>query len=133
MIAAMTGEVPIALAAAGGMASYIQSGKLRPLAVTGAERLPLFPNVPTVAEQGYPDFRLDEWFGIVGPADMPADRVRRLNAEINQSLKAPAVAERLRGLGYQIVSMTPEQFRAYIETETRKVRRIVEAGKIKVE
>jgi tripartite-type tricarboxylate transporter receptor subunit TctC len=133
MIAAMTGEVNVTWAAAGGMASYITSGKLRPLAVSGAERLALLPNVPTIAEQGYPDFIIEEFFGIVGPAGMPADVVRRLNSEINRAVKVPAVAERLQGLGYQIRALTPEQFRTYIETETRRVRAIVEAAKIKVE
>jgi tripartite-type tricarboxylate transporter receptor subunit TctC len=133
MIAAMTGEVNVTWAAAGGMASYITSGKLRPLAVTGAERLALLPNVPTIAEQGYPDFVIEEFFGIVGPAGMPADVVRRLNAEINRAVKVPAVAERLQSLGYQIRPLTPEQFRTYIETETRKVRAIVDAAKIKIE
>jgi tripartite-type tricarboxylate transporter receptor subunit TctC len=133
MIAAMTGEVNVAWAAAGGMVQYIQSGKLRPLAVSGVERLALLPNVPTIAEQGYPEFVIEEFFGIVGPASMPADVVRRVNAEINKAVKVPAVAERLQGLGYQIRPLTPEQFRSYIETETKKVRAIVEAAKIKVE
>jgi tripartite-type tricarboxylate transporter receptor subunit TctC len=133
MIAAMTGEVNVVWAAAGGMAQYIQSGKLRPLAVSGGERLALFPSVPTIAEQGYPDFVIEEFFGIVGPAGMPPELVRRLNAEINKAVKVPAVAERLQSLGYQIRPLTAEQFRSYIETETKKVRAIVEAAKIKVE
>jgi tripartite-type tricarboxylate transporter receptor subunit TctC len=133
MIAAMTGEVHVVWAAAGGMAPYIQSGKLRALAVSGGERLALFPNVATIAEQGYPDFRIEEFFGIVGPAAMPADLARRLNAELNKAVKVPAVAERFQSLGYEIRPLTPEQFRSYIETETRKVRAIVEAAKIKVE
>jgi tripartite-type tricarboxylate transporter receptor subunit TctC len=133
MIAAMTGEVHVVWAAAGGMAQYIQSGKLRALAVSGGERLALFPNVATIAEQGYPDFRIEEFFGIVGPAGMPADLARRLNAELNKAVKVPAVAERFQSLGYEIRPLTPEQFRSYIETETRKVRAIVEAAKIKVE
>ena len=133
MIAAMTGEVNVVWAAVGGMAHYINSGKLRPLAVSGAERIALFPKVPTIAEQGYPDFVIEEFFGIIGPAGMPPELVRRLNAEINRAVKVPAVTERLLGLGYEIRPMTAEQFRAYIESETRKVRAIVEAAKIKVE
>jgi tripartite-type tricarboxylate transporter receptor subunit TctC len=64
---------------------------------------------------------------------MPADLARRLNAELNKAVKVPAVAERFQSLGYEIRPLTPEQFRSYIETETRKVRAIVEAAKIKVE
>jgi tripartite-type tricarboxylate transporter receptor subunit TctC len=134
MVAAIGGEVPITLAAAGGMVGHIKSGKLRPLAVTSGERLALLPDIPTVAEQGYPGFAIEEWFGIVGPAaDMPPGSVQRLNTEINRALKEPAVTERLQGLGYFVDPMTPEQFHAYVASETRKVGAIIEAAKIKLE
>src|SRR6185503_14005012 len=109
MLAAAAGEIPLVWSALGGMVPHLQSGKLRPLALSSGERMALFPGVPTVAEQGYPDFRMDEWFGIVGPASMPADAVRRLNAEINKALALPSIGERLRSLGFRIVPMSAEQ------------------------
>jgi len=133
MLAAAGGEVPIVWSVLGGMVPFIQSGKLRPLALAGGERLSSFPDVPTVEEQGYPGFRMEEWFGIVGPASMPADGVRRLNGEINRALGLPAVSERLRGLAFRIVPMSPEQFRSFIESETKTTRAVIEAAKITVE
>lgn len=93
----------------------------------------LFPGVPTIEEQGYPGFRMEEWFGIVGPAPMPAEVTRRPNAEINKALTSPPIAERLRGLGYQIVPMSPGQFRSFIESESKSVRGVIEAAKIRIE
>jgi len=128
--AAMGGEIPIVITVAGSMAQYVQSGRLRAIAVTGNERLPLFPNVPTVAEQGFPGFNINEWFAIVGAAGIPAEVTRRLNAEINRALKTPAVTERFQALGYQISQQSPEEFRAMIESEVTNLRTIIRAAKI---
>ena len=129
----MGGQIPIAITVAGSATALVQSGRLRPLAVSGPERLPLFPNVPTIAEQGYPDFSIIEWFGIVGPAGIPAEVTRRLNTEVNRALKIPAIAERLRSLGFQTASQSPEEFQAFIEAEVKNIRTIVRDAKISVE
>jgi tripartite-type tricarboxylate transporter receptor subunit TctC len=130
IVAALGGEIPIVITVAGSMAQYVQNGRLRALAVTGNERLGLFPNVPTVAEQGFPGFSVNEWFGIVGPAGLPADVTRRLNAEVNRALHTPLVLERLTTLGFQVAQQSPEQFRALIESDIINLRTIIQAAKI---
>jgi tripartite-type tricarboxylate transporter receptor subunit TctC len=129
-VAALGGEIPIVITVAGSMAQYVQAGRLRALAVTGNERLSLFPNVPTVAEQGFPGFLINEWFGVVGPAGLPAEVTRRLNAEINRALKIPLVHERLQTLGFQVAQQSPDEFRALIEADIANLRTIIHAAKI---
>ena len=133
IVAAIGGEIPIAITVAGGMAQHIQSGRLRAIAVTGTERLPQFPNVPTVAEQGFPDFSIIEWFVIVGPSGIPPEIVRRLNAEINRAMALPAASDRLRALGFQLAHSSPDEVRVFIESEIRNLRTIIQAANIKAE
>jgi tripartite-type tricarboxylate transporter receptor subunit TctC len=130
MTAAMGGQIPVVVTVAGSAVSQIQGGKLRAIAVSGADRLPLFPNVPTVAEQGYKDFSIIEWFGLVGAAGIPAEAVRRMNAEVNRALRLPTVVERLQPLGFEMGAQTPEEFRAFVESEIRNLRTIIRTAKI---
>lgn len=129
----MGGQIPVVITVAGSATALVQSGRLRALAVTGPERLPLFPNVPTVAEQGYPGFSIVEWFGIVGAPGIPVEVIRRLNVEVNRALRIPAIAERLRNLGFQPGSQSPGEFQAFIEEEVKSIRTIVRSAKISVE
>jgi len=124
------GQIPVVITVAGSLVPFVQSGKLTPIAVSGTERLPLLPNVPTIAEQGFPDFSIVDWFGIVGPANVPAEVTSRMNAEVNRALQDPAAAERLTSLGYQIGANTPAQFRAFIESEIKLYEVIVREAKV---
>ncbi len=133
IVAAVAGEIPVVITVVGGMAQYVQAGRLRALAVTGSERLPQFPNVPTVAEQGFPDFSIIEWFVVVGPAGIPPEIVRRLNAEINRAMSLPAATERLRALGFQLAASSPEDVRVFIESEIRNLRSVIQTANIKAE
>ncbi|HEY6240897.1 MAG TPA: tripartite tricarboxylate transporter substrate binding protein [Burkholderiales bacterium] len=96
---------------------HIRSGKLKPLAVTGLKRHPLVPDVPTFEESGYKGFDGVQWYGIVGPAKMPAEITERLNAEINRALASPALRERLSGEAIDPMPMTPDQFGKFIQAE----------------
>jgi len=94
---------------------HIRSGALRALGVSSAQRVPAFPNLPTFAEQGFPRMAIDNWYGISGPPDMPAPVVATLTAALNDSLKDPAVIERMRTLGLEPRIMNGEAFGSFIE------------------
>ena len=79
------GHVPILVSNISVAAPQVETGKLRPLAVTSPERSPIFPNVPTVAESGFPGYQISEWFGVIGPAGLPDDIVNRMNKAINDA------------------------------------------------
>src|SRR5689334_2033065 len=99
---------------------HIKAGKMKPLAVTGTTRHPLLPDVPTFDESGYKGFDGVQWYGVVGPANLPALVVKRLNDEIGKLLQSPDLAERLSGEALQPMPMTPEQFGQYMRDDIAK-------------
>jgi tripartite-type tricarboxylate transporter receptor subunit TctC len=99
---------------------HIKAGKMKPLAVTGTKRHPLLPDVPTFEELGYKGFDGVQWYGIVGPANLPAPVVTRLNDEIDKMLQGPDLAERLSSEALQPMPMTPEQFGQYMRDDIAK-------------
>jgi tripartite-type tricarboxylate transporter receptor subunit TctC len=107
---------------------HIKSGKIRPLAVTGARRSPALADVPTIAEQGFPGVEATAWYGVLTPAGAPQPVVARLHGEIVRILKLPDVVQRLDALGFELVGSTPEQFSAYIRSETSKWEKVVRAS-----
>jgi tripartite-type tricarboxylate transporter receptor subunit TctC len=112
---------------------HIKAGKLRALAVTGAERSPLLPDVPTVAEAGVPGFESTAWYGVVAPAGTPPEIAQRLNAEFARVLSQPDVKQRITELGGLQVSLTAESFGKLINAEIDKWAVVVKAAGIKVE
>jgi tripartite-type tricarboxylate transporter receptor subunit TctC len=112
---------------------HVKSGKLRALAVTGAKRTPLLPELPTVAEAGVPGFELDNWWGILVPAKTPKNVVNRINAEIVKSMQLADVKERFANLGVEAIRSTPAEFDAYIKTEYAKLARIIQASGARVD
>ena len=96
----------------------IQAGKLRALAVTSAKRFPLLPDLPTIAESGYPGFEALAWNGVMVPAATPKPVIARLNAEMNAILKQPDVVEKMRASGFDLIGGTPDDFGNLIKRET---------------
>jgi tripartite-type tricarboxylate transporter receptor subunit TctC len=112
---------------------YVKDGKLRALATTGARRMPLLPEVPTIAESGFPDFEATAWYGLLAPAGTPPAIVARLHDVATRALKAPEVKSRLEAAGNEVVGSTPEAFASYIVSEKKKWSDTVAAAGIKVE
>jgi tripartite-type tricarboxylate transporter receptor subunit TctC len=112
---------------------HIRAGKVKALAVTGLKRHPLLPEVPTFEELGFKGFDGVQWYGIVGPANLPPDIVNQLNAEINRSLAAPELKERLSGEALDPMPMTPEEFGRYIREDIAKWTKLAQARNIQIE
>jgi tripartite-type tricarboxylate transporter receptor subunit TctC len=107
----------------------LKSGKVRPLAVTSAQRLSVLPDVPTMAESGLPGFESSNWQGIIGPAAMPRAIVTKINADTNKVLNMPEVREKIIAQGNQVGGGTPEEFGDLIQSEMTKWGKVVrEAG-----
>lgn len=112
---------------------YVRAGRLRGIAVTSLKRSSSAPEIPTLAESGYPDFEASSWFGLLGPADMPREIVNKLHAEIVRILKIPDIRDKLSQQGADPVGNTPEEFGAYIRAETAKWAGVVRASGAKAE
>jgi len=97
----------------------VQSGKLRALAVTSTERNPAYPDIPTVAESGYPGFVAQSWFGLSAPAGTPAAVVERLHQATVKALAAPDIRQKLEGVGFVVVGSTPAELSAFIAAEIK--------------
>ncbi len=112
---------------------FVRGGRLRGLAVTSLKRSASAPDIPTMAESGYPEFEASSWFGLLGPADMPRDIVNKLHAEVVRILKIPEIRDKLSQQGADPVGNTPEEFGAYIRAETTKWAKVVRASGAKAE
>jgi tripartite-type tricarboxylate transporter receptor subunit TctC len=107
----------------------VEAGRIRALAVTSARRHPLMPNVPTVAESGYPGFEALSWQGLFAPAGTPREVVERLNAETQKALASPDIRDFFSRQGFEVAGSTPAEFRTFIEAEIPKWAKVVkEAG-----
>ena len=125
LIGLVSGEVPYGLAAISSSFGQVQGGRLRPLAITSAERSALLPDVPTTVELGLPSVDLVGWWGFVMPAAVPAEIARRLHGVLIAPAREPTVRTRLEGLGYSVVAGSPEDYAARIRREIAQWREIV--------
>lgn len=117
LTALMGGQVDVAFDGLGSSAGHIRAGNLRPLAVAAAQRSPSFPDVPTVAETGLPDFQVSTWYALWAPAGTPDAVVARMEAEINKALQSPKVKEIWQTNGSTIPQMTRAQFGEFVDQE----------------
>jgi len=113
--------------------THIRDGKVKPLAVTGTRRSESLPQVPTFAEVGIEGMNISNWFGMLGPAAMPAEIAARMNREVNAALKAPEVIERLTRAGAEPVGGTPDAFKSIIRTEYDNWKALIARAGIKPE
>jgi tripartite-type tricarboxylate transporter receptor subunit TctC len=112
---------------------HVKTGKLRALATGSAKRLPLLPDLPTIAESGLPGYESTSWYGFVAPANLPKNIITQLNTEITRILNAPDVREKLEKAGLVVVASTPEEFAAHIKSEMAKDAKIVREANIKAD
>jgi tripartite-type tricarboxylate transporter receptor subunit TctC len=111
----------------------VRAGKLRALAVTSMKRSASAPDLPTIAESGYPGFDASSWFGLVGPAGLPPDVVTKVSAEVARVLKVPEMRDKFIQQGADPVGSTPEEFAEYMRAETAKWAKLVQAVGAKVD
>jgi len=109
----------------------VKANTLRALAVTGAKRLSLLPDTPTIAESGYPGFETRTWYGLFGPAGMPADIVRKLHADSEKVLHNPEIAKTLIAQGWDITASPPDRFAAVLQAEFDRWSAVVKRAGIK--
>lgn len=124
----IAGNVPSMFDSLPSAAPHIKAGKVRALAVSGAERNPSFPDVPTLKEQGFPTLVSYSWFGLSGPAKLPAPIVERLATEMQVVLKNPEVIKRWQDIGAESSTMTPAEYTAFVKTELEKATVAVKAS-----
>ena len=107
---------------------YIKSGKIRAIGTTYLTRAPLAPEIPTIAEQGFPTFETDSWYGIVAPSSMTKDAVDKMNQAINKALQDPAVKKIFGDKGIEIIGGSSFKFNEHIQSEIIKYERIVKSA-----
>jgi tripartite-type tricarboxylate transporter receptor subunit TctC len=130
---AIAGHVPLAIGSVFVAKPHIDSKRLRPLAVTTSKRVPEMPDVPTVAESGYPNFEAPAWWAVLASAKTPPEIVRRMNEELNKALKMPDIANRLAGQGINVIGGSPEAARAFIDKQLDTWAVVVKENNIKAD
>ena len=132
-LATLMGEqVQLIVFAAGAGVPLVRGGKIKPLAVSGKQRSSAMPNVPTMAEAGYPQLDSGAWMGLLAPAGTPSAVIGRLNAEVAKVLKDPELIKRLADQAVELSSSTPEQFGALVRSEHDKWGKVIRDAKLDV-
>lgn len=131
--AIITGEVQVMALTMALAKARVQSGQLRGLALTTPTRSPAMPELPTVAESGYPGFEVSTWFAYLAPADTPAAVVARLNSEVNAAMKNPGVAARLQGIGAELKPGSPQELGAFLEADIARWAKVIKQANVKLD
>jgi tripartite-type tricarboxylate transporter receptor subunit TctC len=129
----VAGHVQVGISAAAPVITQVKGGTLRPIAVTTIERTAVLPDVPTVAEQGFPGFDANAWHSIVAPAGTPPEVVKKVHAAIISALKDPQTRKQALDLGLDIVGNTPEEFRAVLLADLPRWAEVIKAAGTKAQ
>jgi tripartite-type tricarboxylate transporter receptor subunit TctC len=130
---AVAGHVPLSIGSVFVTKPHIDSKRMRPLAVTSSKRSADLPDVPTVAESGFPGFEAPAWWAVIAPAKTPPEILKRLNEELNKTLKNPEIAKKLDAQGIDVVGGTPEAAKTFIEGQMDIWAKVVKENNIKAE
>jgi tripartite-type tricarboxylate transporter receptor subunit TctC len=130
---AVAGHVPLSIGSVFVTKPHIDSGRMRPLAVTTTKRSPDLPNVPTIAENGYPGFEAPAWWAVLASAKTPPEIIKRMNEEINKVMRSPDTAKRLDVQGIDVVGGTPEAARVFIERQMDVWAKVVKDNNIQAD
>lgn len=133
LIALMSGEVDMSALAVVAAAGYVNSSRMRVLAVTSAKRMAILPHVPTVAESGVPQHEFNSWVGVVAPVATPVPVIKILNEHMVRAARAPEVVERFAKDGADVVASSPEQFKKVITEEVAMWARVIKQAGIKAD
>jgi tripartite-type tricarboxylate transporter receptor subunit TctC len=125
------GQVPLVALNALEVLPHAKSGKLRVVAVLSAGRSSVLPDVPTIAESGYPGFEASVWYGLIAPAATPKAIVTQLNAATQKALQSAEVRDRLRSAGGEVAPGTPEAFGAYLRAERLRYDKLIREAQIR--
>ena len=132
--AAIANEVQMTFSGAASSLVHLKSGRLKALAIGGKNRLALLPDVPTFAEQGFPEIPSNAWFGLFAPAGTPRDVIAKLHLEISRIVKDPEFQQReVLAKGYESVMSTPQEFVSFLEADSVRNARAVKISGAKVE
>ena len=126
----MSGEVPVLFTSLAGISQHIESGKMRPLAVTSRNRFALFPNVPTIAETVVPDFDVMAWYALAGPRGLPPAVTVRLNELVQAMQKKPDFVDKLRAQAADVWSTTPREAQEFLAADVARWTRVIRDEKI---
>jgi tripartite-type tricarboxylate transporter receptor subunit TctC len=125
------GQLPLVAVNALEVLPHVKSGKLKVLAVLSANRTAIFPDVPTIAESGFPGFEASVWYGLVAPAATPKPIIARLHAEVQKALQTQEVRERMTAVGGEVIPGNAEQFAALLHSERLRYEKLVREANIK--
>lgn len=129
----VAGRVDLVMSSVATGGPHIAAGKVTPLAVTGKERSPALPNVPTFAEAGLPEYRMSYWFGLFAPAGTPPAIVARLQAEVAKAMTSPALRDAFLKQGARTVGSTTPEFTKFVADEIALWKNVVKTANVKVE
>lgn len=129
----IAGQISLTITGIPTLLPHVKSGRLRALAVSSAKRSAAVPDLPTISEAGLPGYDATAWYGILAPAGTPKAIIAKLNAELNKGIKQPDVADRLDAEGVETVGSTPEEFAAFIKTESERWSKVIKAAGVKAQ
>jgi tripartite-type tricarboxylate transporter receptor subunit TctC len=127
------GQLQVTFSTVANLSQYLKAGRVTGLAVTSSRRSPLVPELPTVAESGLPGYDVDVWFGLLGPAQLPAEVVNRINTDVNAALADPALKERLQAQFFDVLGGSPQAFGTLIRNDLQRWGKLIRDVGIKVD